>query len=183
MRDSHPASHNPKSTTRRMAGRIAVAMAIVGIATTMTAGQAFAGDVTWLNAATDLYLTGNGLIDAGSSDSLITANAYVGLSGQTWTDTRQSNGTWTEANDAIAGCLDSNAEWGTYGAAYLHTCNGGGYQDWYELDTSTGWALEDYQTGLFLDGGNGPSANGQFADVNVFTNSNFGNSDLYQRWH
>ncbi|TDT97433.1 hypothetical protein EDD99_5566 [Streptomyces sp. 846.5] len=185
----------------RRCGRLAATTALVGAATLGVAGNAFAGSVTWTNVATGWGLQSGGLIDQGAGNSLYTGSGYrypcniyvpnpscTGDASTVWQDTRTSDGsTWTELSlydnfNTGTGCLDSNAKWGSYGAAYTHTCNGGNYQHWYETHTSSGWALSDLATGLYLDGGNGPGANGQFSSINVFTNSNYGDSDHYQRW-
>jgi hypothetical protein len=180
--------------------RFALAVAGATVLVVAGSGAAFASsngtDITWQNAATGYYLQGgDSTIDQGNTRSVFTApdpgvqncgpsNYEIACDPTWWDDTRQSNGTWTELSTWDNGCLDSNNQWTTYGNAYTHTCiSGDVYQEWFEVYTATGWYLEDAETGLYLDGGNGPNANGQFAANQIFTNSNYGNSDSYQRWH
>ncbi|MGW7412141.1 hypothetical protein, partial [Streptomyces sp. NPDC054863] len=73
-------------------------------------------------------------------------------------DEQQSTGGWKQR--AAGQCLDGN-----YGAAYLHKCNDGYYQHWYEDSTPTGWRLKSVATGYVLD-----------ADKNVYTNPDWGNN-------
>lgn len=171
---------------------LAVVLGAVGTMAIATAGPAAAdGAVTWKNAATGNCLRSDP-VSAGGPHNLYTAGC-TNVIGQAypstaWYDVWTSDGTWLEQSANIQAspiaCLDSNSQFdnGHYGAAYALDCNGGRNQHWYELSTTTGWALEDQATGLFLDGGNGPNANHQFPN-NVFANSNYGNGDSYQRWH
>ncbi|MER6570502.1 hypothetical protein ABT288_31055 [Streptomyces sp. NPDC001093] len=150
-----------KSKNKKALGVAAMAMIMVVVGS----GSAFAGSVTWLNAAYNYggtsYLRenvyGSNSIDIGDSSK------YTG-----WIDTKYSDGAWTEKNDLFGDCLDSNYS----GQVYAHSCLSGDiYQRWYEISTNSGWCLMDEQTGLVLD-----------AKPAVYTNTNYGDRDLNQRW-
>ncbi|MFD8717863.1 ricin-type beta-trefoil lectin domain protein [Streptomyces sp. NPDC059629] len=66
-----------------------------------------------------------------------------------WTEYRQSDGTYLMKFAGNGKCLDSNSN----GDVYLLDCNGGDYQEWYEIHDSAGWVLKDKATGLVLDTG------------------------------
>ncbi|WP_157597328.1 hypothetical protein [Streptacidiphilus rugosus] len=111
-----------------------------------------------------------------SSSSFLTENPYnnslhlgeVDVHYSYWTDTAHSDGGYTEVNEGSGNCLDSNYS----GQAYTHNClSGDMYQRWYEISTNSGWCLWDLQTGKVLD-----------ANPTVYTNTNYGDGDSYQRW-
>jgi hypothetical protein len=186
--------------------RIAAAAALTASAVFGVAGTAFAGTVTWQNNGTGWRLQSTGIIDLpqDGGTSLFTAPNTVqyepctpcvgGYWSDQWDDFQQADGSWTEESLYDLEdygqwvCLDGNNQYGTYGRAYAHTCGSDPgddpdiYQHWREIPTETGWALQNVQTGLWLDGGNGPNGNGQFANVEVYVNGNYGNGDAYQRW-
>ncbi|MEY9836329.1 hypothetical protein [Streptacidiphilus sp. EB103A] len=187
-----------RTRQHRRLTRLTAVAAVIGAVAAGTAGPAFAGNVTWKNAGTGYYLVS----ENGTPGK--PGNAYTVLDNSPgndcsvytvcakWTDIKQGDGTWVEEsqNTNGGGCLDSNSAWTSYGSVYVHGCfldsNGvdnDTYQKWHELATTTGWALEDEQTGLFLDGGTGPGGNGRFSSTNLFANSNYGNGDAWQRWH
>jgi hypothetical protein len=148
--------------------RAVVAAGIVAAPTTLGCADAFAGTVTWDN----VYQSQNGY-DGYLSESYGAGGIEIGVSGfpnMEWIDTKFSDGAWTEVNEWSGHCLDSNFS----GSVYPHSCISGDlYQRWYEISTPTGWALEDEETGLFLD----------YSDsVGIYTNTNYGDSDSHQRW-
>ncbi|WP_329467096.1 hypothetical protein [Streptomyces sp. NBC_01431] len=131
-------------------------------------GSASAGTgVTWKNGQTGYYLLAD---KAGSVwDSDLTNDQNV------WSDISNSDGSWNEVNAYNAQCLT-----GYYRQVYTENCNYGTdgtnwWERWYEISTSTGWKLQNRETGYILDDdGHG----------DVYANSNdVGNSDHNQRWH
>lgn len=185
------------SADRRLSRPVLVA--VIGAVSLGIATAASASSITWENAETGGYLETSCTINSGdpcsNAQSLDADPASFPSVSQNWEDYRQSDSAWTEQSQySIDTCLDSDAL-GTvsgvpYGQAYANVCDYSSgttdndlYQQWYESDTKTGWSLENAATGLYLDGGTGPNADGKFASQDVFTNGNYGNSDTYQRWH
>ncbi|KUN02381.1 hypothetical protein AQI95_26520 [Streptomyces yokosukanensis] len=122
---------------KRVLGRLAVAFLAPAVILA-GAGEAFAdGTVTWknnLNGKCLGYIQGN-----------VQAAADCGSKPSKWTETKQSDGTWTLKTN-YGDCLDSNKD----GDVYLRHCNGGDNQKWYELKDSSGWRLQDKATKLTL---------------------------------
>jgi Ricin-type beta-trefoil lectin domain len=169
--------------------RLAATAGLIGSAVVGMSGTAFAnGQVTWKNAHSNACLRS----DATSLDAqdVFTGPciAWNGLANTDdyWYDVLDpSVGDYVEQSETITpggiACLDSNNQWGSYGSVYVIQCNSGNYQNWWENSTSTGWQLQDAQTGLVLDGASGPNNDGQFSNY-VFT-STADNNDSWQRWH
>ncbi|MEV7386911.1 MULTISPECIES: RICIN domain-containing protein [unclassified Streptomyces] len=148
---------------KRLIGTLAAAAVLAPALTLAGSGQAFAAGnpVTWNNKSTGEYLAYNN-----SRVRLVSASGYS----THWTEYKQSDGTYLMKFAGNGKCLDSNSN----GDVYLLDCNGGNYQEWYEIHDSADadWILKDKATGLVLDtGGTG----GVYTD----TEDDF---QLAQRW-
>ncbi|MFI9249519.1 RICIN domain-containing protein [Streptomyces sp. NPDC053069] len=122
---------------RRLMGRLA-AMVLAPAVILVGAGEAFAdGTVTWQNK-----LNGKCL---GVINNIPMAAADCGSTPSKWTETKQSDGSWT-FKTSYGYCLDSNKD----GKVYVLHCNGGDNQKWYETKDSFGWRLQDKATKLTL---------------------------------
>lgn len=151
---------------RRIA-RISAVLSAALVTVLVSSGAAFAdGDVTWKNKN-----TGNCLGTGKDSPNALAALpcVWLGLSQPyvKWTDQQQGDGGYVEHSTWSDLCLDGN-----WGSAYSLGCNGGDWQHWREISTSTGWMLQSVHTGWVLDSNHS----------DVYTNPNYGDGDTYQRW-
>ncbi|MER5860567.1 ricin-type beta-trefoil lectin domain protein [Streptomyces sp900105245] len=122
---------------KRFMGRLAVAILTPAVILA-GAGQAFAnGTVTWKNK-----LNGKCL---GYVNNIPLAAADCGTPPSKWTETKQSDGSWT-LKTSYGDCLDSNRD----GKVYIRDCNGGANQKWEEIKDTAGWRLKNKATGLTL---------------------------------
>ncbi|MGA4840392.1 RICIN domain-containing protein [Streptomyces sp. G45] len=123
---------------KRSMGTFAAAVALAPVIAFAGTGQAFAASsVTWKNKSNGQYLA--------YFNGKVRTTSATGAS-MKWTESKQSDGSYTMKHDLTGKCLDSNAD----GAVYLLACNGGNYQKWIETNTSAGWRLKNKATGRTL---------------------------------
>lgn len=124
---------------KRLIGKFAAAAVLVPTLALAGTGQAFAASatVTWKNKGNGKYLAYfNGRVRTTSATGAT----------MKWTETKQSDGTYTLKHRLTGKCLDGNRQ----GAVYVRACNGGNYQKWHEIQTSAGWRLKNKATGRTL---------------------------------
>ncbi|MFJ9953613.1 hypothetical protein [Kitasatospora sp. NPDC091207] len=154
---------------------ILAAAATVPVLAIGFAGPASAdGNVTWKNGVGNPSHTSGGsglyLISNSAGGGVATTNYRFG-----WHDIQNSDGTWNEV-DSYGRCLTG------YGnQAYTEDCNSGRdgtntWQRWREINTGSGFKLQNVQTGGFLDN----SGNGGWGGV--YVNGTDWNNDN-QRWY
>ncbi|KUM96810.1 hypothetical protein AQI88_09975 [Streptomyces cellostaticus] len=122
-----------------MTGKLAAVAVIAPVLALAGTGQAFAASrtVTWQNYSNAKYLAYfNGKVRTTSASG----------PSMKWDESKQSDGTFTMKHHLTGKCLDSNGN----GAVYVGSCNGGNYQRWYEINTSSGWRLKNKATGRTL---------------------------------
>ncbi|MEV5283503.1 hypothetical protein ACFYMW_25230 [Streptomyces sp. NPDC006692] len=133
-------------------------------------GSASADDwVSWKNAKSGKLLI------FGISDHLGEVKGGVPGTGwdYEWWDIQNSDGSWNETQGTNPGrCLT-----GYYRQVYTEPCNAwrdgtNSWQRWSEISTSTGWKLQNRQTGYVLDD---EGSGGIYANETDWNNSN-------QRW-
>ncbi|MFF3389998.1 hypothetical protein ACFYW1_03450 [Streptomyces sp. NPDC002669] len=119
-----------------------IAMTIPALTLAISSPASADGYITWQNKRTNKYLTATD--DGVRGDSNRTDNA-------TWVDIANSDGSYNEWSPG-RGCLT-----GYYRSVYTEPCSSGQsdatnwWQRWWEISTSSGWKLQNRQTGYVLD--------------------------------
>ncbi|MFD9905658.1 RICIN domain-containing protein [Streptomyces sp. NPDC059063] len=143
---------------KRLTGMVAVA-ALAPVLALASTGQAYAAStVTWRNEGNGKYLA--------YFNGKVRTTSATGAS-MKWTESKQSDGTYTMKHRLTGKCLDANSG----GSVYLRACNGGSHQKWREKKTSWGWRLKNKATGQTL---------GVMGTGAVYTGRDQG--DAPQRW-